>query len=198
MLFFLYVYKNTHTYIHICIIIYPKWSSSKHHGLLIKELLIKVVSAWRIQYMKMPVKIPFPAGTCCFISTNNGPLTQGNTIDRIPWFTMQTSKKLRPKKKSETRLREQIFPWFPGSTQKIQKRNTETTEDVGRFFGWLHQRPGLVRWVLRTAGPRALHRQLRASCGSNPGPQSHKNQLPKWSEIHGKYVSQSNFLVIDS
>ena len=47
--FYMYMYKYTYTYIYdICMIIYRKWSSSKHHGLLINKLLIKFVSAWKI------------------------------------------------------------------------------------------------------------------------------------------------------
>ena len=47
-----------------------------------------------------------------------------------------------------------------------------------------------------TAGPRALHRQSGELWQVHPGPQSHKNQLPKWSEIDGKYISPISLLLI--
>jgi len=80
-IFFLYVYIYKYTYTYIYMIyawlftvndLHPNtmgcWSTNYSSNLFLHG-----------KYMKMPVKIPFPAGTCCFISTNNGPLTHGNT-----------------------------------------------------------------------------------------------------------------------
>lgn len=46
---------------------------------------------------------------------------------RIPWFTMQTPKKLRPQKKSETSLREQISHDFQVPLKRY-KNDSETTK----------------------------------------------------------------------
>ena len=76
--FYMYMYKYTYTYIYIYAWLFTVndlhpntmgcWSTNYSSNLFLHG-----------KYMKMPVKIPFPAGTCCFISTNNGPLTHGNT-----------------------------------------------------------------------------------------------------------------------
>jgi hypothetical protein len=102
---------------------------------------------------------------------------------RIPWFTMQTPKKLRPQK-NRRRVLGNRFPMI----SRFHSKDTKTIQKprrFGRFFG-LHQRPGLVRWVLRTAGPRALHRQSGELWQQSRSPKSQKS-VPKmvgnWSEI---------------
>ena len=65
---YVYIYKYTYTYIYIYAWLFTVndlhpntmgcWSKSYSSKLFLHG-----------EYMKMPVKIPFPAGTCCFIST---------------------------------------------------------------------------------------------------------------------------------
>ena len=88
-------------------------------------------------------------------------------------------------KKNRRRVLGNRFPMI----SRFHSKDTKTIQKprrFGRFFGWLHQRPGLVRWVLRTAGPRALHRQSGELWQQSRSPKSQKSapkMVGNWSEI---------------